>query len=502
MSLTNQDFRRLMMTPRPGAAPGGNERKALTEEELQERARKKQDRSAYYIRLQQQKQLRDKSLQYNDRAAQRRKKEREDRRNGAEGQVGINADGTEEVDTTNMSVEETKLLGGDIEHTHLVKGLDYALLEKRRMEIDMENAKSAQALNEKKKKGDDEHGMEDEDDEGGMGDEERGNYQPISDLAKRIYRMFDTSAAGRSNANGNDDASAARKGPSIFVKNRVIYRYKFDEDDTTPVPVTVLMNRNDAGSGNFSKADESNLEADAIANRLILSKIGNIMKLKDKLKKKSKEEEEALYSKGGKGKAGIENEDEDEDLEIFPGAGKYDLPMLEKREKEGDNDEDEDVFMVPSNGSFIPMNVSGYLSAVTDGKQKQSEGNDDGGKESSSKAQKGKNEDGKYMDVTEEELYKIRKLRAQKALQQKRALGGGSDFSGQKKTYGIDPAMKKYFSSGTDDDNANRARPKSDFMVELDNGSERSGGSGLVDEYASYYPGDDELSFSQIKNRM
>ena len=29
-----------------------------------------------------------------------------------------------------MSVEETKYLGGDLEHTHLVKGLDYALLQK------------------------------------------------------------------------------------------------------------------------------------------------------------------------------------------------------------------------------------------------------------------------------------------------------------------------------------------------------------------------------------
>ena len=29
-----------------------------------------------------------------------------------------------------LTVEETKYLGGDLEHTHLVKGLDYALLQK------------------------------------------------------------------------------------------------------------------------------------------------------------------------------------------------------------------------------------------------------------------------------------------------------------------------------------------------------------------------------------
>jgi len=29
-----------------------------------------------------------------------------------------------------MVIQESKYLGGDMEHTHLVKGLDYALLEK------------------------------------------------------------------------------------------------------------------------------------------------------------------------------------------------------------------------------------------------------------------------------------------------------------------------------------------------------------------------------------
>lgn len=29
-----------------------------------------------------------------------------------------------------LTIDETKFLGGDVEHTHLVKGLDYALLAK------------------------------------------------------------------------------------------------------------------------------------------------------------------------------------------------------------------------------------------------------------------------------------------------------------------------------------------------------------------------------------
>jgi IK cytokine len=34
-----------------------------------------------------------------------------------------------------VSISESKYLGGDMEHTHLVKGLDFALLEKIRAEI-------------------------------------------------------------------------------------------------------------------------------------------------------------------------------------------------------------------------------------------------------------------------------------------------------------------------------------------------------------------------------
>lgn len=34
------------------------------------------------------------------------------------------------ADRNQLSVEDSKFLGGDVEHTHLVKGLDFALLQK------------------------------------------------------------------------------------------------------------------------------------------------------------------------------------------------------------------------------------------------------------------------------------------------------------------------------------------------------------------------------------
>jgi len=68
--------------------------------------------------------LKDEGPQWRDRAKERRKGE------GEYKQVAEEFEQHAEV-----SVEESKFLGGDMEHTHLVKGLDYALLGKVRGEL-------------------------------------------------------------------------------------------------------------------------------------------------------------------------------------------------------------------------------------------------------------------------------------------------------------------------------------------------------------------------------
>lgn len=63
----------------------------------------------------------DDSNKYRDRADERRK--------------GQNPDYADKLNQmASMDAETTKYLGGDVEHTHLVKGLDYALLVKIREE--------------------------------------------------------------------------------------------------------------------------------------------------------------------------------------------------------------------------------------------------------------------------------------------------------------------------------------------------------------------------------
>lgn len=39
-------------------------------------------------------------------------------------------------DVSKLSYEQSKYLGGEVEYTHLVKGLDFVLLEKVRKELD------------------------------------------------------------------------------------------------------------------------------------------------------------------------------------------------------------------------------------------------------------------------------------------------------------------------------------------------------------------------------
>lgn len=48
------------------------------------------------------------------------------------------------ISVEKLSIEDTKFLGGDLDHTHLVKGLDYALLQKERMRMTKEQEETLQ----------------------------------------------------------------------------------------------------------------------------------------------------------------------------------------------------------------------------------------------------------------------------------------------------------------------------------------------------------------------
>ncbi|GLT74229.1 hypothetical protein SLA2020_460370 [Shorea laevis] len=77
---------------------------------------------------------------YRDRAKERREDQNPDYEPTELGSFhAVAPPGTVDIrsaDAHKLSIEKSKYLGGDVEHTHLVKGLDYALLNKVRSEID------------------------------------------------------------------------------------------------------------------------------------------------------------------------------------------------------------------------------------------------------------------------------------------------------------------------------------------------------------------------------
>jgi IK cytokine len=55
----------------------------------------------------------------------------------AVGPSGLSDQTEDSAERRKQLIEESKFLGGDMKHTHLVKGLDYALLQKMKAEIEM-----------------------------------------------------------------------------------------------------------------------------------------------------------------------------------------------------------------------------------------------------------------------------------------------------------------------------------------------------------------------------
>ena len=173
MSLDNSKFRELALassTEKKESAP----KEALSAEE---RARRKEKQQAAYERRMAIEKRRKEALQeasrYTDRAAERRKAETQETKDGGEssyldGMMKNSANPWEVDEETKqlafvpegptfaqlgeredlsqqqhrVSIAQSKYLGGDIEHTHLVKGLDFALLQKTRAELQSGDSKS------------------------------------------------------------------------------------------------------------------------------------------------------------------------------------------------------------------------------------------------------------------------------------------------------------------------------------------------------------------------
>ncbi|XP_071950668.1 protein Red-like [Antedon mediterranea] len=299
--MTNDDFRRLLMTPRatPGEAPPSSmsssssksrEHKTSVPREYNEdddpRA-KRRKRKIFYAKLKKQEAEREAELakRYRDRARERR-----------EGKTDYEE--TEMVSTTanyravapdvqsgdtaanrrKQLIEESKYLGGDMEHTHLVKGLDYALLQKVRAEITHKEKEEEEVMEESFK-----NAIKEE------------TKEPVKEVKKPVVE--DEHISFKTRVGKNVYRTLFKKRPpernELFLPGRMAYKVELDDDYAeSDIPTTVIR----------SKADCPTMESHTTltANDIVINKLTQILsylrqgqrgrKLKKKEKGKLKEE--------------------------------------------------------------------------------------------------------------------------------------------------------------------------------------------------------------------
>uniref|UniRef100_A0A3P9N621 IK cytokine n=1 Tax=Poecilia reticulata TaxID=8081 RepID=A0A3P9N621_POERE len=208
---------------------------------------------SYYAKLRQQEMERERELaeKYRDRARERRD--------------GVNKDyeETELISTTanyravgptaeadksaaekrRQLIQESKFLGGDMEHTHLVKGLDFALLQKVRAEITSKE-KEEEDMMEKVQK----------ETKKDVEPEEKIEFK--TRLGRNIYRMAFRSGVQERN--------------ELFLPGRMAYVVDLDDEFTdTDIPTTLIR----------SKADCPSMEAQTTltTNDIVISKLTQIL---------------------------------------------------------------------------------------------------------------------------------------------------------------------------------------------------------------------------------
>ncbi|XP_042890472.1 LOW QUALITY PROTEIN: protein Red-like [Penaeus japonicus] len=115
------------------------------------RAAERKKKKSYYakIKKEEEEKMAELAEKYRDRAKERRDGKNPDYQAEDPSQAGMGGyravapdlkSGLDAAERRKQMIQESKFLGGDMEHTHLVKGLDYALLQKVRSEIQLKES--------------------------------------------------------------------------------------------------------------------------------------------------------------------------------------------------------------------------------------------------------------------------------------------------------------------------------------------------------------------------
>ncbi|KAI0987885.1 hypothetical protein GJ496_005771 [Pomphorhynchus laevis] len=142
-SLTNADFRKLLMTSNSGSIDA-----STVNDKRPKPSEKRKQKKLRYTKTSKEEKSGGKSglVKYRDRAKERRENVKDEvadiqqqiQQSTTTSYRAVGPDAKATIDAAarrRQIIEESKYLGGDISHTHLVKGLDYALLQKIRKEL-------------------------------------------------------------------------------------------------------------------------------------------------------------------------------------------------------------------------------------------------------------------------------------------------------------------------------------------------------------------------------
>lgn len=170
---------------------------------------------------------------YRDRATERREGK------GEYETINAEWEGHEEV-----TVDQSKYLGGDLDHTHLVKGLDFALLSKVRTELTKQDkADELQTQRQQRK--------------------EKKQRTFTSALAKKVWHTvvetlhphhgtFQQRLHGMCKAISK--GQRIRNAPQVFLPGRMEYEFDVaDKADNTDIPRIIYMSKEDAPKPDWSK---------------------------------------------------------------------------------------------------------------------------------------------------------------------------------------------------------------------------------------------------------
>ena len=165
-------------------------------------------------------------------------------------------------------IEESKFLGGDMKHTHLVKGLDYALLHKVKaelMEKEKEELEESEELDKEK--------------------EQKTQVQPVKvDQTNSTWSVKSKTVKNMlSFLNENKQGSTKNE---LFLPHRMAYIVDLEDKCADEIPTTVIRSKDDCPNCDSSSLLSTN---DIVINKLIeiLSYLrqsgGSRKKRKDKL---------------------------------------------------------------------------------------------------------------------------------------------------------------------------------------------------------------------------